>query len=132
MLFKIYYSDDATTADCAYRSFLKDGYATESYDRKGCATFDIMPNDSGDYTRSMFSIKNSEGENIYSGNFKFWRNYLVVFEDNTVITLIRNFSPSRQIKRNRDMVNKFINAICEKLNQSNAVIIQDDDEDFVV
>lgn len=131
MLFKIYYCDDATTADYAHRSFLEEGYATEAYDHKDCATFVIMPNADGDYTRSLFSIHNNDGENIYSGTFRCWRNYLVVFEDNTVITLIRNFSPSKQIKRNRDMVDTFVNAICEKLNPSNAVIIQDD-EDFVV
>lgn len=132
MLFKIYYCDDATTADYAHRSFLEEGYATEAYDHKDCATFVIMPNAAGDYTRSMFSIKNSDGENIYSSTFRFWRHYLVVFEDNTVFTLIRHFSPSRQTERNRDMVAKFVNAIREKLNQSNAVIIQDEDEDFVV
>lgn len=131
MLFKLYYCDDSATADDVYRDFLYEGYDTLAYDRKDCASFDVFPNMT-DFTRTKLSIKNSNGDTVYNDTFRYWRNYLVIFEDNTIITLTRKFSPGENSKRNRDKMDAFINAIREKINQPNAIIIQDDDEDFVV
>lgn len=131
MLFKIFYCDDSSTADVVMDHFQEDGYEDSPYDRRNCATFDIIPNEM-DFTKTKIVIKDDEGDEIYKDTFSYWRHYLVIFEDNTIITLRRNFSPGENSKRNRDKMNAFIDAICEKLNQQNDVLIQDDDEDFVV
>ena len=131
MLFKIFYCDDPDTADTVMDRYQTDGYDTAPYDREDCATFDTIPNEM-DFTRTWIVIKNERGEEIYNDTFRFWRHYLVVFEDNTIITLRRNFNSGEYSKRNRDRMNAFIDAIREKLNQSNDIFIQDDDEDFVI
>lgn len=131
MLFKIFYCDDSSTADLVMDHYQDGGYENTPYDRKDCATFDTIPNEM-DFTRTRIVIKDSRGKEIYNDSFRFWRHYLVVFEDNTVIALRRNFYSGENSKRNRDKMNAFIDAIREKLNQPNDVLIQDDDEDFVV
>ena len=131
MLFKIYYCDSSATADVVYRDYREAGYETTEYDRKDCATFDIIPHKQ-DYTRTRIVINDSCGNEIFNESFRFWRNYLVVFEDNTVIALRRNFHPGEHTAQNREKMDEFINALREKINLSNDVLIQDDDEDFVV
>lgn len=131
MLFKFFYSDDSSVADTVMDHYQTDGYESTMYDRKNCATFDIIPNEI-DFTKTRIVIKNERGNEIYDEMFSVWRHYLVVFEDNTVITLRRNFYPGEYTKRNRDKMDAFIDAIREKLNQQNGILIQDDDEDFVI
>ncbi|MDT3368575.1 MAG: hypothetical protein LIR40_08020 [Bacteroidota bacterium] len=131
MVFKIYYCDSSDTADAVERNFRKSGFRTTTYDQSGCVTFDIIPHEQ-DYTRTRIVINDSCGNEILNESFRFWRNYLVVFEDNTVITLRRNFPPGEHTARNREKLDTFINALREKIKPSNDIIIQDDDEIFVV
>lgn len=131
MVFKIYYCDSSGTADVVMDHYLAGGYEKSPYDRMDCTAFDTIPNEM-DFTKTKIVIKDDKGNEIYNDSFRVWRHYLVIFEDNTIITLRRNFYPGERSTRNREKMNEFINAIREKLNQSNAVIIQDDDEDFVV
>ena len=131
MLFKFFYCDSSDTADVVEHNFRKSGYKTTTYDRIGCASFDIIPHDL-DYTRSRIVINDACGNEILNESFRFWRNYLVVFEDNTVITLRRNFHPGEHSARNQEKMDAFINALHEKIKPSTDVLIQDDDEDFVV
>lgn len=131
MLFKLFYCDDPSTARHVFSEYQTAGYDTGVYDRANCATVDIIPNKT-DYTRNRIVINDADGHELLNESFRFWRNYLVIFEDKTIIALRRDFDPGEHSKRNRDKMDEFINAIREKINQSNAVIIQDDDEDFVV
>lgn len=131
MVFKIYYCDSPATADAVMDHYLDSGYETTEYDRKDCATFDIIPNEM-DFTKTKIVIKDDKGNEIYNDSFRVWRNYLVVFEDNTIIALRRNFYPGERSTRNREKMDVFINAIREKIKPANDVLIQDDDEDFVV
>ena len=131
MLFKFFYCDSSDTAEAVERNFRKSGYKTTTYDRIGCATFDIIPHEQ-DYTRTRIVINDSCGNEILNESFRFWRNYLAVFEDNTVITLRRYFHPGEHSARNREKMVAFINALREKIKPSNDILIQDDDEDFVV
>lgn len=131
MLFKIYYCDSPATADVVMEHYLDSGYEATEYDRKDCAAFDIIPNEM-DFTKTKIVIKDGKGNEIYNDSFRVWRHYLVVFEDNTIITLRRNFYPGERSTRNREKMDAFINAVREKIKPSNDVLIQDDDEDFVV
>lgn len=131
MLFKIYYCDSQATADVVMDHYLDSGYEATEYGRKDCAAFDIIPNEM-DFTKTKIVIKDGNGNEIYNDSFRVWRHYLVVFEDNTIITLRRNFYPGERSTRNREKMDAFINAIREKIKPSNDVLIQDDDEDFVV
>lgn len=131
MLFKVYYCDSSVKADEVYQVWLKEGYKTAVCYCDDGVTFDIFPNKM-DYTRNRIVINDADGHELLNESFRFWRNYLVIFEDKTIIALRRDFDPGEHSKRNRDKMDEFINAIREKINQSNAVIIQDDDDDFVV
>lgn len=131
MLFKIFYCDDAATARHVFNEYQNAGYATDIYDRSDCATFDII-RDTSYFVENRLVIKGSNGRSKFSERLSYWRNYIIVFEDNTVVNLIRNFNGSEDSVRNNDMLTKFINLVHEKLNQTNTVIIQDDDEDFVI
>lgn len=131
MVFKIFYCDSADTARHVFNEYQKAGYASDIWDRIDCATFDIF-RDPNYFVESQLVIKNSKGKEIYSDRLSYWRNYIIVFEDNTVINLFRDFNSSEDSIRNNDMLTKFINRVHEKLNPPNTVIIQDDDEDFVI
>lgn len=131
MVFKIYYCDSSAIADSVERDFRKSGFRTIAYYQSGCATFDIIP-DEQDYTRTRIVINDSCGNEIFNESFRFRRNYLVIFEDNTVITLRRDFHPGEHTARNREKLDTFINALREKIKLSNDITIQDDDEVFVV
>ena len=93
--------------------------------------FDVFQN-ANNYADSRIIIKSSNGAEKYNDRLSYWRNYIIIFEDNTIVSLFRDFNPHEDSKRNRDKINAFIDAIREKFNQPSAVIIQDDDEDFVV
>lgn len=131
MLFKIFYCDDAATANYIFNEYQTAGYDTDIYDRAGCATFDIVQNERN-YVDSQLIIKNRHGKEQYKEQLSYWRNYIIVFEDNTVINLFRNFNSHVDSKQNREMLTNFINAVRETFNRQNVIIIQDDDEDFVV
>lgn len=131
MVFKIYYCDSSDTADAVERNFRKAGFRTIVYDQSGCAAFDIIP-DEQDYTKTRIVINDSYGNEIFNESFRFRRNYLVIFEDNTVITLRRDFHPGEHTARNREKMDTFINALREKIKPSTDIIIQDDDEVYVV
>ena len=131
MLFKLFYCDSSATADVVYRDYREAGYETTEYDRKDCATFDVFQN-ANNYADSRIIIKSSNGKEKYNDQLSYWRNYIIIFEDNTIVSLFRDFNPNEDSKRNRDKINAFVDAIREKFNQPSAVIIQDDDEDFVV
>ena len=104
---------------------------TGVYDRANCAMFDVFQN-ANNYADSRIIIKSSNGAEKYNVRLSYWRNYIIIFEDNTIVSLFRDFNPHEDSKRNRDKINAFIDAIREKFNQPSTVIIQDDDEDFVV
>ena len=131
MLFKLFYCDDPSTARHVFSEYQEAGYDTGVYDRADCATFDVFQN-ANNYADSRIIIKSSNGREKYNDRLSYWRNYIIIFEDNTVINLFRDFNPHEDSKRNRDMLSAFINAIREKFNQPDGVIIQDDDDDFVV
>lgn len=131
MLFKIFYCDDPSTARHVFSEYQTAGYGTGVYDRANCATVDIFQNASS-YVDSRIIIKSSNGAERYNDRLSYWRNYIIIFEDNTIISLFRDFNPRENSKRNNDMLTGFINAINEKIKPSHDVIIQDDDEDFVV
>lgn len=131
MLFKLFYSDDPSTARHVFSEYQYAGYDTGIYDRANCASFDIFQN-ARNYADSRIIIKDSNGKEKYNDRLSYWRNYIIIFEDNTVINLFRDFNPHEDSKRNNDMLTGFINAINEKIKPSNDVLIQDDDEDFVV
>lgn len=131
MLFKLFYCDDPSTARHVFSEYQYAGYDTGIYDRANCATFDIFQN-ARNYADSRIIIKDSNGKEKYNDRLSYWRNYIIIFEDNTIVSLFRDFNPHEDSKQNRDKINAFVDAIREKFNQPSAVIIQDDDEDFVV
>lgn len=131
MVFKIYRCDSSDTADAVERNFRKVGFRTIAYDQSGCAAFDIIP-DEQDYTKTRIVINDSYGNEILNESFRFRRNYLVIFEDNTVIALRRDFHPGEHAARNREKLDTFINALREKIKPSTDIIVQDDDEVFAV
>lgn len=131
MLFKIFYCDDSSTAKHVLAEYQKVGFATGIHDRASCATIEVIPSPRN-YAESRITIRNITDREIYTDRLCYWRNYIVVFEDNTVISLLRNFDPREDSKRNHDMLTEFINAIQIKTKPSNDIIIQDDDDDFVV
>lgn len=131
MLFKLFYCDDPSTARHVFSEYQYTGYDTGIYDRANCATFDIFQN-ARNYADSRIIIKDSNGKEKYNDRLSYWRNYIIIFEDNTIITLRRNFYPGERSTRNREKMDAFINAVREKIKPSNDVLIQDDDEDFVV
>lgn len=131
MLFKIFYCDDSTTAKTVLAEYKKNGYDTGTYDRSECATVDIIPN-GRNYADSRISIRTSNGREKYNDRLSYWRNYIIVFEDNTVVSLLRDFNGNDATKRNLDMLTEFINAIHIKTKQANDVFILEEDEVFVV
>lgn len=131
MLFKIFYCDDSTTAKTVLAEYKKNGYDTGTYDRSDCATIDISLN-TRNYADSRISIRNSKGREKYNDRLSYWRNYIVVFEDNTVISLFRDFNGNEDSRRNRDMLTTFIQDLSIKTKQSNDVFILEEDEAFVV
>lgn len=131
MVFKIFYCDDSSTAKHVLAEYQKLGFATGIHDRENCATIDIIPSERN-YANSRIIIKNIMDKETYTDRLSYWRNYIIVFEDNTVISLLRNFDPSEDSKRNHERLREFINAIQMKTNQLNDITIQDDDDDFVV
>ena len=131
MVFKLFYCDDAATARHVFSEYQEAGYDTGVYDRADCATFDVFQN-ANNYADSRIIIKSSNGKEKYNHRLSYWRNYIIIFDDNTIISLFRDFDSSEDSIRNNDMLTKFINRVHEKLNPPNTVIIQDDDEDFVI
>lgn len=131
MVFKLFYCDDPSTARHVFSEYQYAGYDTGIYDRANCAMFDIFQN-ARNYADSRIIIKDSNGKEKYNDRLSYWRNYIIIFEDNTIVSLFRDFNPHEDSIRNNDMLTKFINRVHEKLNPPNTVIIQDDDEDFVI
>lgn len=131
MLFKLFYCDDPLTARRVFSEYQYAGYDTGVYDHANCTTFDIFQN-ANNYADSRIIIKGSNGAEKYNDRLSYWCNYIIIFEDNTIVSLFRDFDPCEDSKRNRAKIHAFVHAIREKFTDASTVIIQDDDEDFVV
>ena len=132
MLFKIFYCDDINSAYAVLEQYQNNEYADcGMYDRSACKKFIFEQND-GDFVNGRIRIYNDDSC-VYADNARYWCNYIVKFEDGTVIYLIRDYSAGEMSLRNMEALEKFVNQMNEKLNQTTPLLLQDEPEDcFVV
>ena len=133
MLFKIFYCDDTTSAHGVLDQYQNNEYADcDTYDRASCKNF-IFEQCGGDFVGGRIRILDKNDHCSYADNVRYWCNYIVKFEDGTVIYLIRNYSAGEMSLRNMEALKKFVNQMNEKLNPTTLLLLQDDaEDDFIV
>lgn len=132
MLFKIFYCDDINSAYAVRDQYQNNEYADcNAYDRVSCKKFIFEPNDG--FVTGRIRILDKNDHRVYSDNIRYWCNYIVKFEDGTVIYLIRNYSAGERSTRNKEAIETFVNQMNEKLNPTTLLLLQDDaEDDFIV
>lgn len=131
MKFKVFYSDNKENAEEKEAYFSKTPYTEiRGHDILG----DSFKLATGSYNAVHWQfIISFDSWEVFNENTRFWNNYVVKFEDNSMITLYRTSEEALSNgQTNVNKINKFARDFLEHIKGTVSEVILADDEDFIV